>query len=77
MITNIEKVYEEAMRLPDESKALLAERIVNFLETHVSPDIESVHLDIVKQRRGEMRKGQVKAIDARDASTMAHRIINS
>ena len=76
MITNIEKVYEEAMRLPDESKALLAERIVNFLETHVSSDIESVHLDIVKQRRDEMRKGQVKAVDIRDVSIMARRIIN-
>ena len=77
MITNIEKVYEEAMRLPNESKALLAERIINFIGTHVDPDIESVHLDIVKQRRDEMRKGQVKAIDVRDASIMARRIINS
>jgi hypothetical protein len=75
MITNIEKVYEEAMRLPNESKALLAERIINFIGTHVDPDIESVHLDIVKQRRDEMRKGQVKAIDVRDASIMARRII--
>lgn len=76
MLTNLEKVYEEAMRLPNESKSLLAERIINFLETHVDPDIESVHINIVKQRRNEMRKGQVKAIDAQDASIMARRIIN-
>ena len=77
MITNIEKVYEEAMRLPNESKALLAERIINFIGTPVDPDIESVHLDIVIHRRDEMRKGQVKAIDARDASIMARSVINS
>jgi hypothetical protein len=76
MPTSVEKIYEEAMSLPNESKAILVERIVEFLETHVNPDLERIHLDTVKRRRGEMRKGQVEPIDGQDASVMARRIIN-
>jgi len=48
MPTSVEKIYEEAMSLPNESKAILAERIVEYLETHVNPDLERIHLDTVK-----------------------------
>jgi hypothetical protein len=76
MITNIEKVYEDAMQLPNESKAQLAERIVNFLETHIDPQIENVHLDIVEQRKNEIKNGLAKGVDAHDVSFMARRVIN-
>ena len=76
MSTSLENIYEEALKLPDESKAVLAERIIEYLETHVDPDLERVHLDIVKRRRDEMRKGQVVALDGQDASVMARGIIN-
>jgi hypothetical protein len=72
---NLDKIYEEALSLPDESKAVLAERIVEYLETHVNPDLERVHLDTVKRRRDEMQKGKVEPVDGHEASVMAHRII--
>ena len=75
MSTSLDKVYEEALSLPDESKAILAERIVEYLETTVNPDLERVHLDTVKRRRSEMRNGQVVLIDGQDASVRAYRII--
>ena len=67
MATNIDELYEEAMRLPDESKAVLAERIVEYLETHMSPDLERLHLDIVKRRRDEVRGKHVEPVDGPDA----------
>ncbi len=76
MSQNLDKIYEEALGLPDESKAVLAERIVEYLETHVSPDLERVHLDIVRGRKDEMRKGKVEPIEGHEASLLAHRIIN-
>jgi hypothetical protein len=76
MPTNVEKIFEEAMSLPNESKAILAERIVEYLETHVDPDTERAHLDTVRRRRDEMKKGQVEPIDGQDASVTARRIIN-
>jgi hypothetical protein len=51
MATNLDRIYEEAMSLPDESKSALAERIVEYLITNVNPDLEVLQLDIVKQRR--------------------------
>jgi hypothetical protein len=76
MSPNLDKIYEEALGLPNESKAILAERIVEYLETHVSPDLERVHLDVVRRRKGEMRTGKVEPIDGHEASVLAHKIIN-
>ena len=38
-------------RSRSDSKAALAERIVEYLVTHVTPDLEVLQLDIVKRRR--------------------------
>jgi hypothetical protein len=51
MATNLDRIYEDAMSLPDESKSALAERIVEYLVTNINPDLEVLQLDIVKQRR--------------------------
>jgi len=75
MAPNLDKIYEEALELPDESKAVLAERIVEYLETHFSPDLERVHLDIVVRRRDEMNSGNIAPVDIHEASAMARKII--
>ena len=66
MSTNLDQIYEEALKLSDESKAVLAERIVEYLETRVPADLEQVHLDTVRRRRDEMKKGIVEPVDGRD-----------
>jgi hypothetical protein len=76
MAPNLKKIYEEALGLPNESKAILAERIVEYLETHVSPELERIHLDIVRQRKDQMKAGKVDPIDGHEASALAHKIIN-
>jgi len=75
MTTSLDKIYEQALRLPDESKAILAERIVEYLETHANHDLERLHLDIVKGRRDQIREGQVKPVEGEDALARARRII--
>jgi hypothetical protein len=76
MSPNLDQIYEEALKLPDESKAALAERIVEYLETRVPQDLEGVHLDAVRRRRDEMKRGIVEPVDGSEASVLAHRIIN-
>lgn len=76
MATNLDQVYEQAMRLPDESKAVLAERIVEYLGTHVDPDLERIHLDIVKKRREEIREKRVDLIPGEDALAQVRQILN-
>jgi hypothetical protein len=76
MSTNLDQIYEEALELSDESKAVLVERIVEYLQTRVPPDLERAHLDTVRRRRDEMKRGIVAPVDGRQASVLAHRIIN-
>jgi hypothetical protein len=76
MSANLDQVYEEALKLPDESKAALAERIVEYLEMSVPTDLERVHLDTIRRRRDEMKKGIVEPVDGPEALVLAHRIIN-
>lgn len=76
MPKNLDKIYEEALNLPDESKALLAERIIDYLETHINPDIERIHLDAVKRRKDEIKQGKVKPIKGNDVAVMVRKIIS-
>ena len=54
MSLTIDQIYNEALLLPDESKATLAERIVEYLETHTDGNLERLCLDtaIAKRQRG-------------------------
>ena len=72
---NIDDIYNDALGLPDESKAQLAERLIEYLATHVSPNLERIHLDTVKRRKEELRTGQVKPVYGKDALAHARRIL--
>ncbi|MCU0288668.1 MAG: addiction module protein [Acidobacteria bacterium] len=65
-----DQVYREALLLPDESKIALAERLVEYVETHIDRNLELMHIDIAKRRRDEIRSGQVQPIDGEEA--LAH-----
>jgi hypothetical protein len=75
MATQVDRIYEEVMGLPDELKATLAERIVEHLVTHVNPDLELLQLDIVKRRRDEVRKNKVAPLDGADVLIEARKLI--
>ena len=75
MTVGLEKIYEAAMELSDESKAILVERIVEHLGMNVAPDIEQLHLDIVKRRKDEVAKGQAEPLDGQEVSLMMRRIL--
>ena len=75
METTIDKAYKEAINLPNELKAVLAERIVEYLETNIDPSLEQLHLKTVKRRRNEMRSGNVQPVNGKDALNKARRIL--
>jgi hypothetical protein len=76
MTLTIDQVYNEALQLPNESKANLAERLIEYLETHPDPDLERLHLDTAKRRRDEIRSGQVQPIDGEEALARVRRLTN-
>lgn len=77
MSLTIDQIYNEALLLPDESKASLAERLVEYLEIHIDRDLERIHLDTAKRRRDEVRAGQVQPIDGEEALARVRRIVKT
>lgn len=75
MEATLNKVYKEAMSLPDELKAILSERIVEYLESNVDPSLERLHMETVKRRRDEMRQGNIQPVNGKDALAKARRIL--
>ena len=75
MSLTIDQIYSEALLLPDESKASLAERLVEYLGTHIDGDLERIHLDTAKRRRDEVRSGRVQPIDGEEALARVRRLV--
>ena len=73
MPVTLEQLYEEALGLPDESKASLAERLVAYLGTHMAPELQQQHLDIVRKRREQLLTGSVTPVDGPEALERARR----
>ncbi len=75
MPMSVEEILYEAQILPNESKAILAEKLVASIEEKIDPQVTKVHLAEVKKRRDEIRAGEVKAINGEDGLAKARAII--
>lgn len=58
----LERILEEALALPDESKLTLAERLVEHVSTRVPPEIEARQLAVVRRRIAEVEAGRVEVV---------------
>lgn len=62
MSTTVEQLAEQAMDLPTESRARLADLLVESLDTEELSRIEMLWIAEAKRRRDEVRSGEVKAV---------------
>lgn len=62
MSTTVEQLAEQAMNLPSESRAKLADLLVESLDADELGRIEQLWLVEAKRRRDEVRSGRVKSI---------------
>ena len=67
MSTSIERLAEQAMTLPVESRARLADLLVESLDTDELGRIERLWITEAKRRRDEVRSGKVKTIPGPEA----------
>lgn len=67
MATTWEQLAEEAMSLPNESRAKLADRLVESLDTDDLGAIDRLWTAEARRRRDEVRSGRVKPIQGEDA----------
>ena len=67
MSTIVEQLAEQAMNLPGESRARLADLLVASLDADALTDIDRLWLSEAKRRRDEVRAGKVKTIPGDEA----------
>ena len=62
MATPIERIVEQALKLPSESRAKLADLLVESLDADELGGIDRAWVAEAKRRRDEVRAGRVKTI---------------
>lgn len=62
MTVAVKKIYKDALRLPNDSKEALVEKLIINIEKNISPDIEKSHLQEATKRRDDIRKKKVTPI---------------
>lgn len=67
MATTIERLAEEALKLPGESRAQLADLLVESLDSSDFGHVERQWVSEAKRRRDEIRSGKVKPIPGEEA----------
>ncbi len=67
MSTTIEQLVEQAMTLPGESRARLADLLVESLDADDLTQIDRLWLIEAKRRRDEVRAGSVNTISGEEA----------
>ena len=66
MSLSLDQLYQHAISLPDESRVALAERLVEYIVTHIDPKLQQEHLSTAKKRRDDIRSGKVRPLDGEE-----------
>jgi putative addiction module component (TIGR02574 family) len=75
MPMTLDQLAQEALALPSESRALLADRLVESLDTAELGDIDRLWATEAKRRRDEVRQGRVKTIPGDEALARVRRAL--
>ena len=75
MALTLEQLAEEAMKLPTESRAVLADQIVESLDLPEPDAIQRLWTAEALRRRDEVRSGQVKPIPGEEVITEVRRLV--
>jgi len=67
MAITVERLVEQAMKLPSESRARLADLLVESLDAGDLGRIDRMWAAVAKRRRDEVRAGRVKTIPGEQA----------
>jgi putative addiction module component (TIGR02574 family) len=75
MSMTVEQVAEEAMALPSEARALLADRLVESLDPAEEGYVRQLWVAETRRRRDDVRGGRVKTIPAEEALAQVKRAV--
>jgi putative addiction module component (TIGR02574 family) len=75
MSMTVEQLAEEALALSSDSRALLADRIVESLDVGELSDLDRLWGAEAKRRRDEVREGRVETIPGEEAFLKVRRAV--
>ena len=64
---SLDQIAAEILLLPNISRAMLADKLIESLEFDIDTNIQSAWISVAKQRRDEIRDGVVRVIDGDEA----------
>ena len=64
---SLDQIAAEILLLPNISRAMLADKLIESLEFDIDTNIQSAWSSVAKQRRDEVRDGVVRVIDGDEA----------
>ena len=73
MSMNVDELAAEALNLPSEERALLADRLVESLDAAAVNSIDRLWAGEAKRRRDEVRQGLVQTISGPEALAQVRR----
>lgn len=71
----VEQIVDEAMGLPSEARALLADRLVESLDPAEDGYVRQLWMEEATRRRDEVRSGRVQAIPGEEALAQVRRAV--
>lgn len=75
MPMSVEQILSEAQILSDESKAILAEKLVVSIEEKIDPQVTKIHMSEVIRRRDEIRSGKVQPTNGEESLAKVRAIL--
>ena len=72
-----EKLYQDVLALPAETRVELTERLVASLADAVPVEIQRAHLDEIRRRVAQVESGEVKLIPGDEALARVRNVLTS
>ena len=76
MSMSVEQIAEEALALPSEARALLADRLVESLDPSEDELLRQLWADEASRRRDDVRSGRVQTIPGDEALARVRRALS-
>ena len=75
-MTAAEKLYEDAMALPGETRVELTERLVASLADDIPAEIQRAHIDEVRKRIAQVESGDIELIPGDEALARVRKLLS-
>ena len=75
-MTTAEKLYQDALALPSETRVELTERLVASLADDVPAEVQRAHIDEVRKRIAQVESGEVELIPGDEALAHVRKLLS-